>query len=1068
MKERIYLATKFILPTASKEVIPVKGFLEKIKKSENFPLTLIKAGAGYGKSTLLGSYFKKSSKEYYWFNITEDDNELYNFIYGLVYAIKIHRKNFGENILNLLEQTEKLQNNWRHIINLFITSLWELHKELEQEIYFIIEDFQRVQDQQEVVEVLVYFLDNLPPDIHVIITSRTLPTSFPWHQWKVRGKALVITEEDLAFSYDEIRRFFISRSGIRLEKNEIELIENKTEGWAIALEMLSEFSDVGKIRNFEEGLKNNAQEFFSFLATDVLDKQKDNIRDFLLSSSILTYVNEEVCRYLFGEKGPENLRQVIEKGLFIYEYGTANYRYHSLFKDFLYHEASQEGYPLHQLHIKAAQYFQEVGHREEAINHLVKAGKYNQAADLIIRNAPEMLEGARFNTLLFWLKQLPDEILNNNPWLNIILGDVHRYTNNYHQALHYYEKAENLNSEKDFLIEVLQRKASVYIETVQPSLAEPLLNQALSLIKEVKDKDNKNLLTLIAENGINLAKIAEVQEIQNMARNWKVELPDSLQARYLLRTGRIQEALDFLEQKYKGGSAREKVPPKAHREVWLILSLLYATVGKDPYAGFSYAKYGLELGKNVGSPFTEAVGATRLGHNLMVLGNVDEAISWYKRALQLSESLTLPRVKGEPLWGLCMSYGYKGQLQEALRCAEEGRRVCSEARDHWLTCILTLSAGMACFIGENYSKVLDYLKEGQRLALKSQDPFLYTVSLLWKALIYWKLEDESQLFKAGAELLENIEKYKYDFLLTNRNLWSVKDKSQLQAFLWVLAALCQRTNIDTGVLSSLLSGSRPEYHPGYSLYFTTLGEFTVRRGDDEVKDEEWTRDKARRLLMILLVNRGKFVSYEQLIDMLWPDKTQEKGKQNLKVTVNTLNRILEPHRKGQQPFFVKRSAFGYGLINTDNIVVDVDRFQEQIHIGLQYLESNYDVAYEILESALSLYKGEFLPEAAYEDWVTGERESLNKLFLETGEKLAQMYLEHKDYDKCLEICELLLRHDSCREEVYHIMISCYLKLKQKTLAVQAYNRCKENLARHLAIRPSRDLFILIKNNIAGL
>jgi len=521
VKQRIYLATKFIIPTASKEVILVKGFLEKIQKSGKTPLTLIKAGAGYGKSSLLGSYIKSSPLKCFWFNITGDDNELYNFIYDLVYAVRIHWEEFGENILNLLEQTEKLQNNWRHILNLYITSLWEVRKELGEDIFLVIEDFQRV-DQQDVVEVMIYLLDNLPPDIHVIMTARSFPTSFPWQQWRVKGRALVLTEEDLAFDHDEIRQFFVLRAGIKLEPKELELIADRTEGWAIALEMLSESYDAEKIRDLDEDLSANSQDLFSFLASDVLDKQEDITRRFLLGSSVLDILNEDVCRHLFGEEGPAGLQQVINKGLFIHDYGKKNYRFHSLFKEFLYHTAKNEGYPLRQLHIKAANFYLDTGHYEEGINHLIKAGEYGRAAEYIIKVSPEMLRGARFNTLQYWLKRIPEDIFNLNPWLYVILGDIHRHTNNFHQAIHHYQKAEKLKFQNSFIIEVLQRKALVYIETVQPSLAEPLLNQALSLLDGLDEKEKESLLQLIAENDLNLGKIDEVKRIQEMARSWKV------------------------------------------------------------------------------------------------------------------------------------------------------------------------------------------------------------------------------------------------------------------------------------------------------------------------------------------------------------------------------------------------------------------------------------------------------------------------------------------------------------------------------------------------------------------
>lgn len=196
MRQRVYLASKFIVPSLAKDVILVKSFMEKIKDCGRFPLTLIKAGPGYGKSTSIGFYFKNFGKRYYWFNLSGDNNELFNFIFDLIHSVRISNPNFGQDILKVLDETESLRDNWEHIINMFINGLWELYGEDEEEIYLIIEDLHRVQDQTEILEVIIYLVNNLTPGIHLVITTRTLPTKLPWQQWKLKGKVQTISEED--------------------------------------------------------------------------------------------------------------------------------------------------------------------------------------------------------------------------------------------------------------------------------------------------------------------------------------------------------------------------------------------------------------------------------------------------------------------------------------------------------------------------------------------------------------------------------------------------------------------------------------------------------------------------------------------------------------------------------------------------------------------------------------------------------------------------------------------------------------------------------------------------------
>lgn len=1070
MRQRVYLASKFIVPSFSKDVILVKNFVEKIKGCVNFPLTLIKAGPGYGKSTSLGFYFKNFGKRFYWFNISGDDNELFNFIFDLVYSVKIRNPDFGTNILELLDETESLRDNWTHLINMFINNLWELHGQEREDIFLIIEDLHRVQEQPEILEVIIYLVDNLTPGTHLVITSRTLSTSFPWQQWKLKGKVQTISEEDLAFGEEEIRHLFAIRRGVKLEPKALELILNRTEGWAIAIEMLNETFNLEKIEDLDEEMRANSQELFSYLAVDILDKQDKNIRDFLLNCSILAFLNESICLHMIGEDGPELMRQVIKKELFIHDYGKANYRFHSLFKDFLQHTAIQEKYPIKELHKRAAQYFLDGEFLEEAIAHLIKAEDYDQAIVLISKISQEFIAGARFNTLLFWLDRLPEECFIQNPWLNVILGDIRRLTSEFHAAFELYEKAEKLSTEKHFISEVLQRKALVYLDTVQPSRAEPLLQEALDLKENSNERDKVGLFTLIAENNLNCGKIQEVQSIQKKAAELGLELPHYITTRFFLRTGRLAETLEYIQQHdIEAEEQALRHSTRGQRVTLLILSLIHALMGNDCFAVYALAWEGIEKSQRIGSPFTECVAAARMGHSYQLRNKFEKAIEWYLRAIKLSDEVMVPRGKGEPLWGLCLAYGLRGQWELAFRYGEEGRKICLEANDFWLAAMTSISLGVGCFSSGRFQEAHAYIDEGRRMAEQCQDPFISSVGLLWDCLVYWKEESNTKLLSASKELIADLKKYGYEFLLIRKTIWSPSDPALIQGMLRFVQDIAAEVNDTQLDLTKYLIGDKPDYHPGYSLFIKTLGTFTVWRGGEEIKTQEWSRDKARRLLQILVGHRGKYVRSELLVEWLWPEKSREQGKQNLKVIINTLNRILEPDRQGHSPFFVERNSQGYGIVSKEKFRVDADIFLDFIQLGQKhYQQNNFELAKEILEEALSYYEGDYLPEMVYEDWVIVEQEALRRTYVEATETLAQIYFQAKQWTECLAVCEALLSKDSCYENAYQLMILCYCQMKEKILAVQTFQRCRENLAKNLSIKPSHKLTTLLKEGISGI
>jgi len=331
------------------------------------------------------------------------------------------------------------------------------------------------------------------------------------------------------------------------------------------------------------------------------------------------------------------------------------------------------------------------------------------------------------------------------------------------------------------------------------------------------------------------------------------------------------------------------------------------------------------------------------------------------------------------------------------------------------------------------------------------------------------MNNPEMLHEKVEKFLSAIKQHKYEFLLTEKTIWSPKDPALIQAMLWDYYRFLEEKKLPQEHIMPYLHGNNPDYHPGYSLFIKTLGEFKVWRGPVEIKTKEWSRDKARKLLQILVAHRGQFIRSEQLVDWLWPDKSREQGKQNLKVIINALSRILEPERQGHTPYFIERNTQGYGLIDFNKFFVDADLFEARVQLGLKYYQQNkLELAREVLEEAVSIYEGDYLPEMGYEEWAPLDQEAMRRLYMDAAGRLAEIYFQTKEWTKCLAVCEEILNKDSCWENAYQLMIMCYCQMKEKILAVQTFQRCKENLAKHLSVKPSHKLVRLLKEGISGL
>lgn len=1063
MKERLFLSTKFINPTTAKDVIWVACFLEKMKQSDNYPVILVRAGAGYGKSTMVSKYFGLSKKDYFWLTITEEDSELPVFLNNLLLSVRTRRPDLAGEALRMLEESEDLNSSWKYVLNSLINDLHRMTPK-DRHSYLVIDDYHLIQKQPDNNRALEYLIRHLPPGTHIVVTSRYPYTLLPVSKWKLKGHALIIEEEDLAFSEREIIQFFRIRTGYRPVQSEAARIREVTEGWAIALEMVAEsIAGAGGIDAVITNIRENSKDLFRFLASDILERLPSEIRQFILESSILRNLNNSICGHLFGPDSRDYLQEALNRGLLLHDYGHGNYGFHRLFRDFLLYAAEQEGLDLRGLRRKAADYYLRKGSNEEAIEYMIEGGAHREAARLILQVAPGMLKNARFKTVQGWLDSLPPPIYAREPRLYLLRGDVKRSTSSFYEALSVYEEAERicrLRADWDGVAEALERRALVFVDTAEPGKAEPLLQEALKTRESINRGEIGALLGLIAENNLNLGRVGRTAELIEGIRKKDIDPNPTLQARFLLRTGKLNDAVAFTETCLASTEYLRDKFPKSHRELRLVLSLLYSLLGIRNRESMELAREVLLASRQVGSRFTESVAAARIGHAHQVGGDLERAIYWYREAVRLSDEVGIPRGKGEPLWGLTLAYGFMEDLDNAQLCADSGYGICSEVNDWWLAFLPRLAQGVGYYVGHCYPEGLEVLRTARQGLEQTGDSFGRTVALLWEGMTCWRMGDTPGMLAAVNEIASLCGSGgPYAFLFQRKNLWSPRDMGELKSFL----IECDRKG------PTRLGSAPAPYHPGYTLAVKTLGQFAVSRGTDAVAPNEWTRYKAKRLLQMMIARRGQLLPREYLIDTLWPDKSREMGAKNLKVTLSTLNTILEPRRPEETSYFIVRSGDRYGVLDLDSVAVDADRFLTLANRGIGYFKQNMlNHAEETLEQAIELYGGDFLDDAECHEWAAPERDRLKRLFLEAADALAQVYLARGRYQECLAMCDTILSRDNCWENAYRLMIICHARAGDKARAVQAYDRCKETLHKCLGVRPSQETVSTLKENIRNL
>src|SRR5215216_6826813 len=175
------------------------------------------------------------------------------------------------------------------------------------------------------------------------------------------------------------------------------------------------------VSGFVETFSGSNRHVLDFLAEEVLERQPEGMREFLLKTSVLERMNAPLCDALTGRNdGQQMLERLERENLFVIALDDERrwYRYHHLFANFL-RSRLQRGQPerIRELHRRAAAFYERNGWRSEAVRHALAAQEHDRAADLVEHVARKMWNRGEVVTLLGWLEELPEETRRRRPQL---------------------------------------------------------------------------------------------------------------------------------------------------------------------------------------------------------------------------------------------------------------------------------------------------------------------------------------------------------------------------------------------------------------------------------------------------------------------------------------------------------------------------------------------------------------------------------------------------------------------------------------------------------------------------
>ena len=383
-------------------------------------LTLVSAPAGFGKSTLLTEWRSSpavNGSATAWLSLDERDNESAVFLRYLVAAFQKATPGVGDTTLSLVESGGLPA-------DAVLAPLLNELVAIDREIVMVLDDY-HVIDAPEIHDAVAFLVDNAPAHVQLVISSRTDPP-LALARLRARGELVEIRAADLRFTADEAGAYFAESMGVDLDASDVRALEARTEGWIAALQLAAlSMQDRDDVADFIRNFTGDDRFVVDYLAEEVLERLPEDVRAFLLQTSILTRMTGPLCDALMDGHGGSAMLETLERAnLFLVPLDDRRqwYRYHHLFGDVLRARLlGERPEQVHELHRRASVWFEEHGDRREAIAHALAAQDFPWAAQLIELAAPEMRHTRQETTLRRWLEALPSELFASRPVLILTL-----------------------------------------------------------------------------------------------------------------------------------------------------------------------------------------------------------------------------------------------------------------------------------------------------------------------------------------------------------------------------------------------------------------------------------------------------------------------------------------------------------------------------------------------------------------------------------------------------------------------------------------------------------------------
>ncbi|WP_342513938.1 LuxR C-terminal-related transcriptional regulator [Sporosarcina sp. FSL K6-1522] len=400
-----WLHSKTTLPRAALEAIERERLVDLFRYSEQKKLTIVRAPAGYGKTTLLSQWFSSFNEPVAWLSVDATDNDPIRF---WTYVIR----SVSDTVTNAIDSKLLALFNEQSPLEFLIDSFLNEMELIPGEIRIVIDDYHLIKNPI-IHGMMTRFIDYLPPNTWLFLASRTdLP--LPLDKWRLQDSITEIGMDQLRFTYEEIERFYRIRGFSYETTDSLQHVLEATEGWAAGIQLAGLSGRASTADEWQRDAFDNTHPFITaFLLQEILASLSPSIQDFLVRTSILNQLEPVFCDALTNRTDSSAILLELEKkGLFIVRLHSSEpiFRYHHLFADALQVEMRQRysKETIASIYEEVAILLRQQGDFLSAIELVLQGQLYETADTWITDHLIQIFTLGQTSTFIRWVRILQD------------------------------------------------------------------------------------------------------------------------------------------------------------------------------------------------------------------------------------------------------------------------------------------------------------------------------------------------------------------------------------------------------------------------------------------------------------------------------------------------------------------------------------------------------------------------------------------------------------------------------------------------------------------------------------